>query len=211
MIVSELALPIHSHITTSVSSKTTSPQIQLLCISTITNFHLEIQFSVRILSCLVKQIFNCCILVIKLCATICDPMDYRPPGSSVHGVLLARILEWVAIYYSRGSSQPRDQTHVSQVSCVGRWVLYHWVTEEACADIKTCSFPEQCVLIISCLYMMIFSVLSSLCVSLWDGCVLCHLSFLELSSALRIWQKLWATDLPFRKMYAYVYVWSVCL
>ena len=43
----------------------------------------------------------------------CDPMDYSPPGSSVHGVLKARILEWVAISFSRGSTRPRDQTQVS--------------------------------------------------------------------------------------------------
>ena len=41
------------------------------------------------------------------CPTLCDPMDCSPPGSSVHGISLARILEWVAISYSRGSSQPR--------------------------------------------------------------------------------------------------------
>ena len=43
-----------------------------------------------------------------------DPMDYSPPGSSVHGILQARILEWVAIFFSMGSSQPRDQTQVSR-------------------------------------------------------------------------------------------------
>ena len=48
------------------------------------------------------------------------------PDSPVHGTLQASILECVAIFYSRGSSQPRDQTCVSCVSCVGRQVLYHW-------------------------------------------------------------------------------------
>ena len=48
-----------------------------------------------------------------------------PPGSSVHGILQARILEWVAMPSSRGSSQPRDRTSISYVSCIGRWVLYH--------------------------------------------------------------------------------------
>ena len=51
----------------------------------------------------------------KLFPTLCDPMDCSPPGSSVHGILQARILEWVAIPFSRGSSTPRDQT---QVSCI---------------------------------------------------------------------------------------------
>ena len=48
-----------------------------------------------------------------------------PPGSSVHGIFQVRILDWVAISYSRGSSQPTDQTHISCVSCIGRWILYH--------------------------------------------------------------------------------------
>ena len=52
-------------------------------------------------------------------------MDHSPPGSSVHGVLQARILEWVAMPSSRGSSRPRDRTHISYISCIGRWVLYH--------------------------------------------------------------------------------------
>ena len=48
-----------------------------------------------------------------------DLIDYSVPGSSVHGILQARILEWVAISFSRGSSQPRDQNHISYVSCIG--------------------------------------------------------------------------------------------
>ena len=55
-------------------------------------------------------------------------MDYSPPGSSVHGILQARIQEWVVIYFSRESSRPRDWTCVSYVTCIGRWVLYHWAT-----------------------------------------------------------------------------------
>ena len=61
----------------------------------------------------------------QLCPTLCDPMDCSPPGSSVHGILQARILEWVAIPFSRGSSQARDQTCVSYVSCIGRQALNH--------------------------------------------------------------------------------------
>ena len=49
-----------------------------------------------------------CVLVAQSCLTLCDPMDYSLPGSSVHGILQARILEWVAIPFSRVSSQPRD-------------------------------------------------------------------------------------------------------
>ena len=53
-----------------------------------------------------------------------------PPGSSVHGISRPRILEWVAMPSSRGASQPRDQTQISSVSCIGRQILYHWVTWE---------------------------------------------------------------------------------
>ena len=52
------------------------------------------------------------------CLTLCNPKHCSPPGSSVHGILQARILQWVAMPSSRGSSQPRDQTCVSCVPCI---------------------------------------------------------------------------------------------
>ena len=54
-----------------------------------------------------------CVLVAQLCPTLCDPTDCSPPGFSVHGILQARILEWIAIPFSRRTSQPRNQTLVS--------------------------------------------------------------------------------------------------
>ena len=54
-----------------------------------------------------------------------EPVDSSPPGSSVHGILQARTLEWVAMPSSRGSSRPRDWTCVSHISCIGMQVLYH--------------------------------------------------------------------------------------
>ena len=57
--------------------------------------------------------------------TLYNPMDCSPPGSSVHGIPQARILEWGTMPSSRGSSPPRDQTRVSYVSCTGRCVFYH--------------------------------------------------------------------------------------
>ena len=69
--------------------------------------------------------YTLCAASIQSCLTPCDPMDCGLPGSSVHGILQARILEWVAMPSSRGYSQPRHQTHISHVSCMGRWVLYH--------------------------------------------------------------------------------------
>ena len=50
---------------------------------------------------------------LQSCSTLCEPIDCGPPGSSVHGILQVRILEWIAIPFSRGSSQPRNQTCVS--------------------------------------------------------------------------------------------------
>ena len=60
---------------------------------------------------------NDCAKLLQSCLTHCDLMDCSPPGSSVHGVLQERILEWAAIPFSRGSSWPRDRTHISWGSC----------------------------------------------------------------------------------------------
>ena len=57
-----------------------------------------------------------CCSVAKSCPTLCNPMDCSQPGSSVHGILQARILAWVAFSFSRGSSRPRDRTRMSCVS-----------------------------------------------------------------------------------------------
>ena len=61
-----------------------------------------------------------------------------PRGSSVHGILQARILEWVVIPFSGGSFWPRDRTHISCVSCLGRWILYHCPTWKASVTRKNC-------------------------------------------------------------------------
>ena len=66
----------------------------------------------------------------QLCPTLCNPMDYNLPDSFVYGIFQARILEWVAISFSR-RFQPRDRTHVSRVSCIGRQILYPCTTWEA--------------------------------------------------------------------------------
>ena len=83
--------------------------------------------------CEIKNIF-CSTLVsldpvraqsLELCPTLSDPMDCSPPGSSVHGTLQARTLEWAAMPSSRGPSRPKDGTRVFYVSCFCRQVLYH--------------------------------------------------------------------------------------
>ena len=84
---------------------------------------------INILSLVFKTLHNlgptCVCSVAQSCPTLCNPKDCNPPGSSVHGILQARILVWVAMPFSRGSSWPRDLTHVSYVSCIGRKILYH--------------------------------------------------------------------------------------
>ena len=76
-----------------------------------------------------KADHSCCYLVTKLCPTLLWPhMDCSPPGSSVHEILQARILEWVAICFSRGSSRPRDWTQVSRIACRHFTI---WATREA--------------------------------------------------------------------------------
>ena len=69
------------------------------------------------------------VLVTKSCLTLCHYMDYSPPFSSVHGIIQARILEWVAISFSRGSSWPRDRTCLScKFLLYCRQILYHQAT-----------------------------------------------------------------------------------
>ena len=65
--------------------------------------------------------------VTQLCLTLCDPLNCSLPGSSVHGILQARVLDCIAISFSRGSSQPRDQTQVSHIA--GEFFTI-WVTRE---------------------------------------------------------------------------------
>ena len=73
------------------------------------------------------------VLVAQSCPTLCNPMDCSPPGFSVHGILQARILEWVAIPFSRGSSWPRDRTWVS---CTAGSFFTVWATDTAASDYR---------------------------------------------------------------------------
>ena len=71
--------------------------------------------------------------VAQSCPTLCNPVDCSPPSFSIHGILQARILEWVAISFSRGSSLPRDWT---QVSCIADRLFTIWATREASSGIE---------------------------------------------------------------------------
>ena len=74
---------------------------------------------------------------------LCGPLDYSPPGSSVHGIFQARILEWIAISSSRGSSQPRDQTCISCVSCILGGFFYLLSHQGSLWSLVTWK-PKQC-------------------------------------------------------------------
>ena len=78
-----------------------------------------------------------------ICSVMSNPMDCSPSGSSVHGVLQARVLEGVAISFSRRSSWSRDRTHVSCIFCIGRWILYHCTTWEACSGMHQSVKSQQ--------------------------------------------------------------------
>ena len=79
------------------------------------------------------------VLVTQWCPTLCDPMDCSLPGSSVRGILQARILEWVAIFFSRESSWSRDQP---LVSCIAGRFFTIWATREASAGWNRCIFLQ---------------------------------------------------------------------
>ena len=78
----------------------------------------------------------------QLCPTLCDSVDCSPPVSSVCGIFQGRIPEWVAISYSRGSSQLRDRT---RVSCIGWQILYHYATCEAIIPVENSPKSRSCV------------------------------------------------------------------
>ena len=82
-----------------------------------------------------KNIYK--VLVAQLCPALCDPMDCSLPDSSVHGIFQTRILEWVAISFSRGSSQPRDWTWVS---CIAGRLFTIWATRETWTMINAAKY-----------------------------------------------------------------------
>ena len=86
----------------------------------------------------------CCAQLLQSCPTLCDPVDYSPPGSSVHGILQARVLEWVAISFSRGSSQPRDRT---QVSCIAGRRFTVWATRKCSISLSRLYYVLSTVLV----------------------------------------------------------------
>ena len=103
-------------------------------------------------TCLCQSfIFNILCVCVCVCVCVlnhvqlCDPMDHSPPDSSVHGIFQARIFKWVAAFYSRRSSWPRDQTRVSCISCIDSFILYHYTTWGALCILQQIAFwPFSC-------------------------------------------------------------------
>ena len=79
----------------------------------------------------ILEINSSLVLVAKTCPTLCELLDCSQAGSSLHGISQARILEWVTISFSGGSSWPRDWTWISTYSSIGRQIFYHWTIREA--------------------------------------------------------------------------------
>ena len=94
-------------------------------------FEWEVEYTTNRKEILIIVLINSCARML----TLCDPTDCSPPGSSVHGIFQARVLEQDAISYTSGSSQLQDWTWIS---CVSRQILYRWVTWEAPPSQNSC-------------------------------------------------------------------------
>ena len=126
-------------------------------------------------------LYSCCCLVVNSCLTLCDPIDCSLPGPSVHEISHARILKCIAISFSRGSSWPRNRT---RVSCISRWILYHWVIRTACfvflPRVHESSFYTR--------FLPAFYAANVLDFSPSDGCVvLCYCFNLQLPEDIWCW------------------------
>ena len=130
---------------------------------------------------------------LRLWLTLCDPMACSLPGSSVHGILQARILKWIAVPASRASSWPRDGTHASSISYIGRWILYH-LGKSLSMLLQMTEFPfflmaewysTVCVCYPLCIYVYIcVCVCVCVCVYIFIFCI--HLSTERHSDSSRI-------------------------
>ena len=107
------------------------PVTSLLC-SAICKAFSDNQFAFLLLfrKCISAVILLC--MLSQSCLTLYDPVDWNPPGSCVHGISQARILRWVAISYSKGSSRPRGSNLHLLPLLHSRWFLYHCTKGEAC-------------------------------------------------------------------------------
>ena len=154
----------------------------------------------RSLHCYFVVILSIC-LYTQLPLILCNPLDCSPPGSFIHGIFQARALEWVAIPSSRESTWFRDWISISCISCIGRWILYHWASWELVAIIL-CVFVIDVSLNASKIFFIyyFFFILMIMCLlyifaySWWNFlyCGLKNLAiFVQIFSALFILCFLW--------------------
>ena len=99
----------------------------LFCLVSLSDHHLGIEKHRQPTGWVIGK-YRACVHAksLQLCLTLCKPMDCGPPGSSVHGDSPGKDMEWIFMPSSRGSCQPRDQTYISYISWIGRWVLFHY-------------------------------------------------------------------------------------
>ena len=129
--------------------------------------------------CVYIYIYGVSAKSLQSCLTLCDPVNCSPPGSSVHGILQTRLLEWVATPSSRGSSWPRLWSCISYVSFIGRQVLYH-----------LCLLGSPCILA-----HLLYSV-QEMRVWSWVGKISCLLLEKEMAiqSCVLPWEIPWTAD-----------------
>ena len=122
---------------------------------------------------------------LELCPALRDPVDYSLPHDTVYEIFQERILEWVAISSSRGSSQPGDLTWVS---CIGRWILYHWAIWEASSSMwdltKTFNIhtSTSILFIMPCVFSETIEPFSTACIFLYEPLLVLPLMFIFLST-----------------------------
>ena len=121
----------------------------------ITSMYSILQVNVITYCIITAQNFFPCYMCVSVCVCVCVyvslsvlsnslyPMNWDSSGFSAHGILQARILEWVAISFSRGSSWPKYQTCIS---CIGRQILYHWAIREL--HLFIFYFYNKCLLLV---------------------------------------------------------------
>ena len=143
-----------------------------------------------------------CVLVAQSCMTLCDPVDCSPPGFSVHWILQARMLEWVAISFPRGSSQPRDKTRAFLIA--GRlftmwatreafygWVIFNCIYVES-ITISSNAFPAFIEIIV---WFFFFSFKGTSNVMQWLKKKKIHLAMQE---SQEVWSNPWVRKIPWR-------------
>ena len=133
----------------------------------IQTFQFNWEYKLETLKTLEKLYWMCaCVLVTQSCPTVCNSMDCIPPGSSVHGILQARILEWVAIPFSRGSTQPRSLALQADPLPFEPWGKHILSVGENKRNYNDVSYFPALPFSIQCLWSQIDKVMGQ--ISIWE-------------------------------------------